>query len=107
MALGGGKDIEVETLNTVDGKVGDRVLLIASSSNILRIAFLVYMVPLINLIIGVFLGLELGSHLSLDTELCSLSVGVLFFAFTFLIIRRISNRMGKEGKYLPKITKIL
>ena len=51
--------------------------------------------------------LKIGQHLSYNQELCSLLSGALFFIITFIIIKKIANRMGQQKKYMPEITKIL
>lgn len=105
--MGGDKRIEIEALNTANAKIGDRVVVSLNTSSFMKIAFLVYMLPLISLIIGVVTGLNFGRHYGYNEELSSLLTGLSFFAVTFLVIKRISKKMSNQRKYMPEITKII
>jgi len=106
-SLGGDVDMEVEAMNTAGGTVGDRVLLELPSSSVVKIAFLVYMIPVICLVAGAIAGTKLAPSLSLDPELTALGLAALGFAVAFLAVRRIGQAMGKKKEYRPEIVKVL
>ena len=106
-SLGGDVDMEVEAMNTAGGAVGDRVLLALPSSSVVKMAFLVYMIPVICLVAGAVAGSRLASSLSLNSELTALGLAALGFAVAFLVVRKIGQAMGKKREYRPEIVKVL
>lgn len=106
-SLGGGKDMEAEALNRVGAKVGDRVLLRLDTSFFLRIAFLVYMVPVLALLGGAVAGLKLGPNYSLEPELSSVIFGFGAFAITFLLVYLMGIFTKARSEHIPEIVKIL
>ena len=105
--LGGGGDMEAEALNTAGGKVGDRVLLRISSKSLLKISFIFYMTPVLALIIGAVIGNKIGEKLSLNPELCSLLLGIVTCAISFVFIKMFSKHHRNNREYMPEIIKIL
>ncbi|MDY6935033.1 MAG: SoxR reducing system RseC family protein [Spirochaetota bacterium] len=107
-SLGGGNDMEVEVLNTAGATKGDRVQISLESSSFLKMTFLVYIVPLLSLVLGAFVGLNvIGSHSPDHAELFSLLLAIIFFALAFIVISILSKSMGKRKKYMPEITKVI
>ena len=106
-SLGGDVDMEVEAMNTAGGGVGDRVQLELPSSSVVKIAFLVYMIPVICLVAGAIAGTKLAPSLSLDPELSALGLAVFGFAAAFLVVRKIGQAMGAKKEYRPEIVKVL
>jgi len=99
--------MEVEVLNTVGGQVGDRVLLEIPSSSLVKIAFLVYMIPVICLVAAAIAGSRLGTRLSLNPELTALGLGTFGFLAAFLVVRRIGQSIGRKKEYQPEVVKVL
>ncbi|MGD8433881.1 MAG: SoxR reducing system RseC family protein, partial [Syntrophobacterales bacterium] len=69
--LGGGKEMEVEAMNTAQAKPGDQVLLTLEDQSLIKLSFLVYMFPILALIAGAALGQKVGPLLSINQELAS------------------------------------
>ena len=84
-----GKQLYVEAANKIYAKPGERVVLESSTSTIMKVTLLIYMLPVLTF----FLGYAVGALLKLDQEGCiissavGLSVGVL-----------ISVELGKRFK---------
>jgi len=106
-SLGGGNDMEAEALNRIGAKVGDRVLLQLDTSFFLKIAFIVYMVPVLALIGGAVAGLKLGPAYAFEPELGSVLFGFGAFSITFLIIYLIGVFKKARSEHIPEIVKIL
>lgn len=105
--LGGGRIMEAEARNTAGGKVGDRVLLKIDNSSFLKITFLVYMVPIVALIAGALIGLEIAPQYSLNPELSSILFGIIAFVLSFLFIHQFGKYVKRRQKFMPAIVKIL
>ena len=106
-SLGGGRDMEMEATNIVGAKVGDRVRVEVPSSSVAKMAFLVYLIPIMSLVLGAMLGMEIGAAASLDPELCALGTSLACFSVAFLIVRRIGQLLADNRDYTPRISKIL
>lgn len=104
---GSSNNMEVNALNTAGSKIGDRVMVGMGSGSVIKIALLVYIVPVIALFAGVYAGLLFGREFGFDTELSSLLFSVLFFVLTFIGIRILGNKLGQQQKYTPEVTRIL
>ena len=66
-----------------------------------------YIVPIIALILGAFLGEKIAFSLGADKNICSIILGVTSFALSILAIRATSKKISKNNKYQPTIAKIL
>jgi len=106
-SLGGGRDMEVEATNVVGAEVGDRVRVEIPSSSVAKMAFLVYLIPIMSLVLGAMFGMEIGATVSLDPELCALGISLVCFSVAFLIVRRIGQSLADNRNYTPRISKVL
>lgn len=104
---GGGNDMEVEAVNTVGAKVGDRVVINFDSASLLKISFLLYIFPILCMLAGAVSGQQLAPAFGLDPMLFSVILGIAFFILAFFFIRFKGNRMSKKDAYRPKVTRIL
>ena len=105
--LGGGKDVETQAINSVFGKVGDRVLLRISSSSVIKAAFLVYLLPIIALIVGSLWGMRLGERYAFDPELGAVMMGASSFIVAFLIVYLYGKSKSDDKNYMPEVIKIV
>lgn len=105
--LSNSMNMESEAINTVGGKVGDRVLLKIESGSLLKISFIFYMIPVLALLVGAIIGIEVGTYLKSDPELFSLLIGIITCAISFLIIRIFAKRLYKNKSYIPEIIRIV
>jgi len=76
------KDVAVTADNRAEATVGDNVVLELSDQQVLKAAFLIYIVPVLFLFIGVGLGTALGL-----TETHALLMGLVGLASSFLLLK--------------------
>jgi sigma-E factor negative regulatory protein RseC len=97
----------VEALNQAGGKLNDRVKVVTTTKNFLQSSFLLYIVPIIGLLIGAYLGQLIGDSnpTAIDPSLLSALTGVVFLVFTFLEIRFFTRRLKRE-KFMPTIVAV-
>ncbi|HOK62787.1 MAG TPA: SoxR reducing system RseC family protein [Soehngenia sp.] len=92
--------------DTINAQPGDTVLLSTESKNILKYTLIVYAIPFAFLIIGMILGYYLSSTYNLyDADIFSFILGMLFLAFSYLILRLIDNKYYKNNDNILKISK--
>lgn len=73
--------IETVVKNTLDAKVGDRVILYSKTSTVMGFAITVFLLPLLSAIVGYALSYMLGGTVAINAV-----VTVLAFVLTYFII---------------------
>ena len=108
VTLGGSdNDVEVEAINVVGAKVNDRVTISFGISSLLKISFLVYMVPVLFLILGVVIGDKIAPIFNYDQAIFSVLVGFLFLFAAFFFVKAKGKILSTKEEYKPKIIRIL
>jgi sigma-E factor negative regulatory protein RseC len=101
------EDAEVEVLNEVGARIGDRILIDIKTSAFLKATFLLYVFPIIGLTAGAMLGVQFADYYAYDASACSAAFGFGAFFLTVAVVRVKGNRMGRERVYRPRIVKVL
>jgi sigma-E factor negative regulatory protein RseC len=104
---GGGKEMEVEAVNSVGAKAGDLVTISFGTAPLVKVYTLVYIFPILALLAGAILGQRLSHSFSMDESLSALILGFLFFAGAFFIVKFCSGKMARKDDYQPKILRVL
>lgn len=103
---GGGKEMEVEAINTADARVGDRIVLNINTASLLKATFLLYVFPILAMIAGAVLGQAVALKRGSDPSGLSALFGFLFFGLAFVVIRIAGRRLSGNASYKPEIIKI-
>ncbi len=105
---GDGKEMEmeVEAINTVEARVGDRIVLNIETAYLLKATFLLYVFPILAMIAGAVLGQALAVMRGTDPSGWSALFGFLFFGLAFVVIRITGRCLSKNAGYTPEIIKI-
>jgi sigma-E factor negative regulatory protein RseC len=104
---GGGEEMEVEVINEVGAKVGDRIVLSFETGSLLKATFLLYVFPILLLIIGAVIGQEAAPYLDFNPSGSAAVTGFSFFFAGLMIIKVKANQLAKKKEYRPKIIKIV
>jgi sigma-E factor negative regulatory protein RseC len=104
---GSDDDVEVEAINAAKAKVDDRVTISFKTSSLLKVSFLVYMVPVLFLILGVVIGDKIAAIFNYDQSIFSVLAGLLFLLAAFFFVKTKGSKMSKKDEYKPKIIRIL
>jgi sigma-E factor negative regulatory protein RseC len=106
--VGGSDDIvEVEAINTAGAKGGDRVTISFETSSLLKVSFLVYMIPVLFLVLGVVIGDKIAEVFNYDQSIFSVLGGFLFLFSAFFVVKTKGKELSKKDSYQPKIIRIL
>lgn len=99
---------KIEAYNTAGAKIGDRVTMEMADDTVLKAAFIVYIIPLIVLVTGIF-----GTNFVLEyfqisdmVELYGFLVGLIGMAISFLFIKRREKKLTAQGALMISIVKI-
>ena len=103
---GGGKEMEVEAINSADARVGDRIVLNIKTASLLKATFLLYVFPILAMIAGAVLGQAVAVGRGSDPSGLSALFGFLFFGLAFIVIRITGRRLSTNANYKPEIIKI-
>ncbi|MGM0445523.1 MAG: SoxR reducing system RseC family protein [Bacillota bacterium] len=93
--------------NSIGAKQGDQVSIELENRNLVFSSLIIYLMPILNMIIGYFLGQWLGLKYNLLTrEISGIFGTVLFLFLSFLLLRQINSNLENNNKIDPKIVKI-
>ncbi len=106
-AMGGGKEMEVNTLNDIGAQIDDRVVMRFDSGSLLKASFLLYMVPILGLISGAAAGQAVSVFLKLDPSTGSVIGAFLVFVLAVAFVKSKGDALSRKREYQPQITKIL
>ena len=95
-----GQTAVVEAINGINADTGDTVIIDMADKKVIGAAFLVYIVPLVMLIAGYFLGSAV-----FNGETAGIITGFLFMAVTFALVIRVDKKV--KSKYTPHIVCII
>jgi sigma-E factor negative regulatory protein RseC len=101
-----GKECEVEVDNGAEAGVGDEVVIGFESGSLVKITFLLYMVPVICMIAGAALGLRMAPAYGVDESALSAAMAFGSLGLAFLCIRLFSGRLAADAKYQARILRV-
>ncbi len=101
---GGGANTEVRARNTVGAEVGDIVTISMAGSSLIKVSFLVYMLPILALIAGIVFGHWLSSVIPVNENILVAVFGLFAFSGTFIWLKRKGDSLSNRPGFVPEIT---
>lgn len=98
---------ELEVLNPVGARPGDRIVVDLDHRAFLKVTFLLYVLPVVALMAGAAAGLRLAGPLGWSESAASAACGFLGFGASLCFIRFQARRMAADRAYRARITRIL
>ncbi len=95
----------IEALNTLNAKAGDRVRVEIEPKTMLTSSFLVFILPLIFLVVGYFIGSSLGAESA--SEGYGILGGLLFLALSFVVVKYLDKYKSKNQQTYAKVIELL
>ena len=99
--------MEVEAVNVAGARVGDQILLRIASGAVLKVSFLLYVFPVLLMLVGAVVGQVLAPSFGVNPSGLSAGVGVGFFLFSVILIRRTGDRLARQKSYRPRVIRII
>ena len=90
----------ISAINNISAKKGDKVKVAVPSTTFIKASFIVYIVPIIFMLVGAFIG-----EIYFKNDIIIFILSGLFFIVSFFIISKYS-KLNKEN-YIPVIIEIL
>ena len=102
------KSMRVEVANDLGAVEGDRVELSVPATSVLKLSFLVYMIPVAALVAGAYAGDLWAKGREVDPTLAAIIAGALAMLGTFLFLRRIERTVSSPtSDFQPRLSRIL
>jgi sigma-E factor negative regulatory protein RseC len=102
-----GDEMEVQVVNPLGAREGDRVVFEIKTGSFLKATFLLYVFPILCMIFGAVLGEKLGPSLHQNGDGLSVLLAFLFFFCSIWLVKAKGRQMGKNKAYHPTIIRIL
>ena len=97
----------VRVINPLDARVGDAVVISFETGSLLKVLFLIYMVPILALLAGACAGNWLLAPLwGKDPSTVAAATAFICFLGAVWFSKQKASRMEKKDAYRPKITRI-
>jgi sigma-E factor negative regulatory protein RseC len=106
-ACPGNSALVLEARNDIEAKIGQRVAIEIREINMLKAAFIVYILPLITIFIGVIAGGLLAGSFGYQPLLFQVIGGVVAFILSVLYIKYFDSAARSDVKMQPIIIRIL
>lgn len=102
------QDMEVEVTDTLGVSKGQLVRLEMDKKPLLLASLIMYLVPLLGLIGGYFIGIRAGTvFTAISGEATGILGSFIFFFLTFIILKFVDKRIENNSNYQPRITAIV
>ena len=101
------RNMLIEVSNDIKASKGDYVEISVPEGTLLKLSVLVYLLPIIALTIGAFLGGFLANSLQTDSSLTPIVGGGVFLGIAFFGLIRFERRRRSDNNYKPRMTRIV
>lgn len=99
----------VEVLNPIGASKGQLVRLEARAREVLLAAFMMYLLPLIALLIGLFAGRGVAMNLGLagNADMWGMITGLVLMVLMFMLLRRQERQLAKGKRFKASIVEVV
>ncbi|MBC2580352.1 SoxR reducing system RseC family protein [Clostridium sp. DJ247] len=97
----------LEVQNKIRAKPGQRVVLEIRETNMLKAAFIVYILPLISILVGCVIGTLLSEKIHQSKITYQIGGGIVAFIISVIYIKVFDKNTGKNEKIKPIIIRII
>jgi len=106
-ACPGNDSVIISANNKIGAKVGDKVTFEMKEVNILKGAFIVFILPLIVAFIGVLLGGLIGKYMGSNINVSQIIGGITAFLLSMIFVKLFDRAATISEKSKPEIISIL
>ena len=106
-ACPGSDSVIISANNKIGAKVGDKVTFEMREDNVLKGAFIVFVLPLIIAFIGVLLGRFIGKYMGFNINVSQITGGITAFLLSMIFVKLFDRAATTSEKSKPEIISIL
>lgn len=103
----GTDSIIISANNKIGATVGQRVVFDVKEVNVLRGAFIVFILPLIAIFIGVLVGGGIGKYIGSNIHIFQIAGGIIAFLLSIIFVKLFDKAATTSEKSKPEILRIL
>lgn len=100
-------EMEVLVNDPIGAEVGSMVELEMGAKPILFSAFLVYLLPLVAIVAGYFIGANIFNSFINNGEIAGIIGSIAGFFLSFLLLRFFDKKAGSKSYFHPEITRVI
>ena len=101
------EEMEVLVNDPIDAEVGSMVELEMGAKPILFSAFVVYLLPLLAIVAGYFVGASWFNSFISSSEVAGIMGSVAGFLLSFLLLKFFDKKAGSKSYFHPEITRVV
>ena len=100
-------EMEIDAINKAKAQTGDEVEVDMENQNVLKAAFIIYVIPLISLLIGIIVGSSVLAIMNIErySDFIAGGVGFIFLGISYLVIKLKEKNFKGDTQFTPIITK--
>lgn len=106
-ACSGNDSVIISVNNKIGAKVGDKVTFEMKEVNVLKGAFIVFILPLIIAFIGVIMGGLIGKYMAFNINVSQTIGGITAFLLSMIFVKLFDRAATISEKSKPEIIEIL
>jgi sigma-E factor negative regulatory protein RseC len=106
-ACPGNDSLIISANNKIGAKPGQRVVFEVEEVNVLRAAFVVFILPLIAAFIGVLLGGFIGKSIGTNVRISQIAGGIVIFLLSLIFVKLFDKSTTASKESQPEIIRIL
>ncbi|MCR3922336.1 MAG: SoxR reducing system RseC family protein [Firmicutes bacterium] len=95
VAVSGAGEVQLEALNKVNAVVGQTVKVASDTAHVLKASFMVYIVPMLALLAGLYLGQQLDGSFG-DIARMDIILGIVFLLVSYLLVRSYDRKVASR-----------
>lgn len=99
--------MEILAYNAVNAAIGQKIKFTMVQESMLKIAFMIFIFPLISVFAGIYAGSVLALYLKISETGCSVSGAALFLAAAILIIYSYDKKYKLNKSNFPQIIEVI
>ena len=103
----GGQTDEVEAVNPVKARIGDRIQVTMGTGSLIKATFLLYLFPILCMLAGGLFGHGISLSLDFQGSVLSVLLSLIFLAAAMVMVRSKGRRMAMKSDYRPRILRII
>lgn len=93
----------IEMRNEVNANEGDKVVFEAKEVGMIRVAFIVFILPLVLAFLGAVAGWYMSGKLAINAQIAAIFCGTIFFIISIIIIKIYEKYVSENSRLKPII----
>jgi sigma-E factor negative regulatory protein RseC len=106
VAVSGSGENYVEAQNVINAAVGQTVKVVTDTAHVLKASFVVYMVPMLALLVGIYVGQLLDGAFGILARF-DIIMGIAFLVGSYVIVRGYDKKMASDGRISASVIEVL